>query len=87
MKLSIVIPSCNEPKAIRTIMEAVRAASIANKGIIIVDIFPELDAYASSHDLIVADTNGSRIFSAIICWNGPGSHYLPSILDAWICAA
>ena len=37
MKLSIVIPCYNEVKTIRTIVDAVRAAPIADKEIIIVD--------------------------------------------------
>ena len=37
MKLSIVIPCYNERKTIRTIVDAVRAAPVADKEIIIVD--------------------------------------------------
>src|SRR5688500_8908634 len=37
MKLSVVIPCYNEAKTIRTIVDRVRAAPIANKEIIIVD--------------------------------------------------
>lgn len=39
MKLSIVIPCYNESQTIRTIVEAVRAAPVADKEIIIVDDF------------------------------------------------
>ncbi|MEO7797866.1 MAG: glycosyltransferase [Opitutaceae bacterium] len=37
MKLSIVIPCYNESKTIRTIVDRVRAAPVADKEIIIVD--------------------------------------------------
>src|SRR6266702_3353780 len=37
MKLTIVIPCYNETKTIRTIVDRVRAAPVANKEIIIVD--------------------------------------------------